>query len=130
MSFTTAENKKRPAGGAYSRAAVTDRIVIAHSRRAPTIRYSANSINRVARAMIRRHDGGAARAAVERLNAMIDRGDGPGRDMWACVVHAIHELQDDADEEAGGAAAHQPTRFDLLWRPSRFLQAWRRRGGT
>jgi hypothetical protein len=121
MSFTTAESKKRPAGGAHSRAAVADRIVIAHSRRAPTIRYGASSINRVARAMLRRHGGGAARAAVERLNATIDRGDGPGRDMWACVVHAIHELQDDADEEAGGAAPQHSTRF---------APAWRRRSGT
>ena len=29
----------------------------------------------------------------ERLNEMIDRNNIRGRDIWACVVHAIHEQQ-------------------------------------
>jgi len=126
MSFTTAENEKRPAGGAYSRAAVTSRIVIVHSRRRSPLRYGTGNIDRAARAMIRRHGTGAARAAVERLNAMIDRGDGPGRDMWACIVHAIHERQDDDDGGNEDPKPHNPTRFDRRCRPS----WWRRRGGT
>lgn len=47
----------------------------------------------LARAMIDRHGADAARAAVVRLNQLIDRGDWDGRDRWACVVHMIHERQ-------------------------------------
>jgi hypothetical protein len=50
-------------------------------------------IERLARDMIARHGDRAARAAAERLNEMIDRGNIPGRDVWACVVHAIHQRQ-------------------------------------
>lgn len=50
-------------------------------------------IELLARAMIERHGNDAARAAVTRLNQMIDRGDWDGRDRWACVVHMIHERQ-------------------------------------
>ena len=50
-------------------------------------------IELLARAMIDRHGNEAARAAVIRLNRMIDRGDWDGRDRWACVVHMIHERQ-------------------------------------
>jgi hypothetical protein len=50
-------------------------------------------IELLARAMIDRHGAEAARAAVSRLNRMIDRGDWDGRDRWACVVHMIHERQ-------------------------------------
>jgi hypothetical protein len=46
---------------------------------------------RVAAEMIARHGGNAAREATVKLNHMIDRGDIVGRDLWACVVHAIHE---------------------------------------
>jgi hypothetical protein len=52
---------------------------------------SETEIERLARAMIDRHGTGAARAAVLRLNQMIDRGDWDGRDRWACVVRTIHE---------------------------------------
>lgn len=52
-----------------------------------------SEIELLARAMIDRHGSGAAKAAVVRLNQMIDRGDWDGRDRWACVVHAIHEQQ-------------------------------------
>lgn len=48
---------------------------------------------RLARDMIARHGPRAAREAIERLNDMIDRNNIPGRDLWACVVHAIHERQ-------------------------------------
>jgi hypothetical protein len=50
-------------------------------------------IELLARAMIDRHGVEAARAAVVRLNQMIDRGDWDARDRWACVVHMIHERQ-------------------------------------
>ena len=37
------------------------------------------------------HGANAAREATVHLNRMIDRGDLAGRDLWACVVHMIHE---------------------------------------
>jgi hypothetical protein len=49
-------------------------------------------IERIAREMIKQHGGTAARAAVERLNDRIDRGDWHGRDVWARIVHAIHDF--------------------------------------
>lgn len=59
-------------------------------------------IELLARAMIDRHGTGAARAAVDRLNQMIDRSDWEARDRWACVVHMIHECQG-----VGAAVARQ-----------------------
>ena len=47
-------------------------------------------IQRLALAMIERHGSGAAKAAVARLNQMIDRGDRDGTERWACVVSVIH----------------------------------------
>ncbi|HEU0218839.1 MAG TPA: hypothetical protein VFQ90_19430 [Stellaceae bacterium] len=41
--------------------------------------------------MIARHGPNAAREATIRLNRMIDRGNMAARDLWACVVHVIHE---------------------------------------
>ncbi|HVH79162.1 MAG TPA: hypothetical protein VM782_07220 [Stellaceae bacterium] len=52
-----------------------------------------SEIELLARAMIDRHGADAARAAVVRLNQMIDGGDWEGRDRWACVVREIHERQ-------------------------------------
>ena len=52
---------------------------------------SETEIELLARAMIDRHGAGAAKAAVLRVNQMIDRGDWEGRDRWACVVRTIHE---------------------------------------
>jgi hypothetical protein len=46
---------------------------------------------RVATEMITRHGANAAREAAIRLNRMIDRGNMPARDLWAYVVHLIHE---------------------------------------
>jgi hypothetical protein len=46
---------------------------------------------RVARGMIAQHGADAAREATVHLNRMIDRGDLAARDLWACVVHIIHE---------------------------------------
>jgi hypothetical protein len=43
--------------------------------------------------LLAEHNGRAALVAAERLNAMIDRNNIRGRDIWACVVHAIHEQQ-------------------------------------
>jgi hypothetical protein len=45
--------------------------------------------------MISRHGAGAAREATRHLNSVIDRGDLAARDLWACVVHIIHEQQND-----------------------------------
>lgn len=50
-------------------------------------------IERLARDMIATYGAGAARLAAERLNEMIDGRNVPGRDLWACVVHRIHEQQ-------------------------------------
>jgi len=52
-----------------------------------------SEIELLARAMIDRHGMDAAKAAVVRLNQMIDRGDWDARDRWACVVRQIHETQ-------------------------------------
>jgi hypothetical protein len=54
---------------------------------------SETEIDLLARAMIDRHGIEAAKAAADRLNVMIDRGDWDGRDRWACIVHAIHQTQ-------------------------------------
>jgi hypothetical protein len=54
---------------------------------------SETEIELLAHAMIDRHGRDAAKAAVARLNQMIDRGDWAGRERWACVVHAIHQSQ-------------------------------------
>jgi hypothetical protein len=50
-------------------------------------------IERLALAMLERHGTGAAKAAVARLNQMIDRGDRDGMERWACVVSVIHRSQ-------------------------------------
>ena len=50
-------------------------------------------IERIARDMIAKHGSHAARVAAERLNEMIDRNNVRARDVWACVVHVIHEQQ-------------------------------------
>jgi hypothetical protein len=59
----------------------------------------------VALGMIAHHGADAAREATAYLNRMIDRGDLAARDLWACVVHIIHErrganLLSDAGKEA------------------------------
>jgi hypothetical protein len=51
------------------------------------------AIERLAREMIERHGAQAALRATERLNDRIDNADWSGRDLWAAVVHAIHDLQ-------------------------------------
>jgi len=55
--------------------------------------HSEIEIERLAQAMVERHGTAAAKAAVARLNQMIDRGDGDGTERWACVVRTIHEWQ-------------------------------------
>jgi hypothetical protein len=50
-------------------------------------------IERIADELIAEHGRQAARVAAERLNQMIDRNDADGRELWACVVHVIHERQ-------------------------------------
>ncbi|HEX3881590.1 MAG TPA: hypothetical protein VHW66_02935 [Stellaceae bacterium] len=59
----------------------------------------------IARAIIAQHGDGAARAAVDHLNAMIDLGDFRRRDMWARVVHAIHDYQRLRPEAAHGVTS-------------------------
>jgi hypothetical protein len=54
-------------------------------------RLGVGMAERVATEMIARHGADAAREAAVRLNRMIDRGNIPARDLWACVVHLIHE---------------------------------------
>jgi len=54
---------------------------------------SETEVERLAREMIAAHGSRAAFVAAERLNEMIDRNNIPGREVWACVVHAIHERQ-------------------------------------
>jgi hypothetical protein len=63
-----------------------------------------SEIDRIAREMIARHGPEAARKAIERLNEMIDRNNIPGRDLWACVVHGIHEHQSTGPIWAGSFA--------------------------
>ena len=50
-------------------------------------------IDRFARDLIARHGLRAARVAAQRLNEMIDRKNLRDRDIWACVVHLIHQQQ-------------------------------------
>ncbi len=65
-------------------------------------------IERIARELIATHGPDAARVAAEQLNNMIDRNDVDGREMWACIVHLIHEQQGtgpvgaDGDRETNG----------------------------
>lgn len=61
----------------------------------------------LAREMIKQHGMQAAYRAAERLNGRIDAGDWRGRDVWARVVHAVHELQ---RAEAGVPATDEPWR--------------------
>jgi hypothetical protein len=69
------------------------------------IRVFDPEIDFIARAIIAQHGDGAARAAVDHLNAMIDQGDFDSRDMWARVVHAIHDYQRLSSGVAGGVAS-------------------------
>jgi hypothetical protein len=59
-------------------------------------------IERIASELIAKHGAQAARVAAERLNEMIDRNDIRGRDMWAWIVHLIHERQGTGPVEADG----------------------------
>jgi hypothetical protein len=59
---------------------------------------SEEEVRRLAREMIKQHGPQAAFRASERVNDRIDENDWDGRDVWARVVHAIHDLQ---REEAG-----------------------------
>ncbi len=57
---------------------------------------------RIARELIAKHGPDAARVAAEQLNTMIDRNDIDGREMWACIVHVIHEQQGTSPAGADG----------------------------
>jgi hypothetical protein len=79
-----------------NKADVALELSLAHAfsvRRLGSVRASEAAIDRLARNMIERHGEQAALRAVERLNDHIDNGDWNGRDTWAAVVQAIHELQ-------------------------------------
>ena len=69
-----------------------------------------SEIELLARAMIDRHGSSAAKAAVVRLNQMIDRADWNGRDRWACVVREIHESQGVSVLSTRKTATGRPTR--------------------
>lgn len=70
--------------------------------------HSEIEIERLARAMIERHGMEAAKAAVARLNQMIDRGDFEGRERWACVVRTIHQCQGVGPAFSGGVGGMVP----------------------
>jgi hypothetical protein len=73
------------------------------------------AIELLARAMIDRHGADAAKAAVVRLNQIIDFGDWEGRERWACVVHAIHRNQGiSLDNTARSAAKSAPASGPLM----------------
>ena len=59
-------------------------------------------IERIARELIAKHGSDAARVAAEQLNDTIDRNDAEGREMWACIVHVIHEQQGTSPAGADG----------------------------
>src|ERR1700722_18207979 len=67
--------------------------VAAACRKEQTMLNTETEIQRLALAMIERHRSAAAKAAVARLNQMIDRGDRDGMERWACVVSVIHRSQ-------------------------------------
>ena len=54
----------------------------------------------IARDLIRQHGTDAVHVAVQRLNEMIDKDDWRCRDLWARIVHAIHEMQGSSAETA------------------------------
>lgn len=83
------EDMRRVATSTTSRAFARS---LGQSRRRASLQ--AGVAERVALGMIARHGAGAAREATIHLNRMIDRGDLAARDLWACVVHVIHERQD------------------------------------
>jgi len=64
---------------------------------------------RFAQEMIARHGTGAVRASVERLNEMIERRDWDGRDLWARVVHAIHQVQPNRSVATPGCTPGLPS---------------------
>ena len=68
---------------------------------------SDGEVLRLAREMIKQHGMGAGLRAAERLNDRIDAGDWRGRDVWARVVHAVHELQ---RTDAGMPPSDEPWR--------------------
>jgi hypothetical protein len=65
------------------------------------------AIQALAREMIERHSAKAAVRAVERVNDRIDRRDWSGRDVWAAVVHAIHDLQHAVPPPRGSQHVHK-----------------------
>ncbi|HVC51522.1 MAG TPA: hypothetical protein VND87_05840 [Stellaceae bacterium] len=66
-----------------------------------------SEVDFIARALIAQHGVGAARAAVGHVNAMIDLGDFHRRDMWARVVHAIHDYRRLTPDQAHGVTSRR-----------------------
>lgn len=58
-------------------------------------------IERLARDMIARHGERSARVAAEKLNEMIDRDNVRAAEVWAAVVHSIHQHQGTGPAWAG-----------------------------
>jgi len=52
-----------------------------------------DEVDFIARALIAQHGSGAAIAAANHLNVLIDQNNWHGRDTWAAVVCAIHRYQ-------------------------------------
>jgi len=50
-------------------------------------------VDELARSLVKEHGTRAVLVAIERLNQSIDERDIQRRDLWARVVHAIHEHQ-------------------------------------
>jgi hypothetical protein len=73
--------------------------------------FRTGAAERVAVGMIARHGANAAREAASHLNRMIDLGNLPARDLWACVVHVIHELR---DEVGPGEHEAEPPRLTRI----------------
>jgi hypothetical protein len=65
------------------------------------------AIQALAREMMERHGAKAAVRAAERVNDRIDRRDWSGRDVWAAVVHAIHDLQKAVPPPRGSQHMHK-----------------------
>ncbi len=52
-----------------------------------------SEIDHLARDMIAQHGERAARVAAEKLNEVLDRDNVRAAEVWACVVHLIHQRQ-------------------------------------
>ena len=61
-------------------------------------------IYRSAQVLVKQHGEDAALEAAQRANAMLERGDMEGKDVWLRVLKAVEEMQRKEGRE--GEAAH------------------------